>query len=144
MHKIACPAAAKLCRKLIMAHELCESNPEVGSSRKSSSFGYKQECVCRGINGHGTYLSGKFHGDSQPLPVLNTQRANSRVGVRFQSAHLKTFIDTEIHIRRSTPTGGRTYYACFSLTGTLCGCLSIAENRSASRTVENGSCVSIC
>jgi hypothetical protein len=47
VHKIDCPLFARLRRNSIIAQALCESRPDVGSSKNRSNCGYKEKVICQ-------------------------------------------------------------------------------------------------
>ena len=142
VQRMAWPDAASLRRKRTRFQALCPSNPDVGlkpilsMTATVESAGYllvQEEQELR--------LAGKLDTNRGTFAVFNPQRADDGVGIGLQATHLQALFNTggndQLQLFRVLRTGW-THYATFSESGTEAGCLSRAENRSASRTVVVG------
>ena len=81
--------------------------------------------------------------------MFNPQRADDRIAIGRQTAHLQTLFNAVAIVSLGHRDGKYektkvAHYASFSASGIDGGCRSFAENNKASRTVAVGTCVSIC
>lgn len=120
MHKIACPLSAKSRKNETMDQALCESNPDVGSSRNKSNRGYDTCIKLVRLNGK------KGSIPSQPIPPQSLTvfgvRFPMNIPWRLQILLDHTFLGIFAHLE-DAPSFGQvnkriTYYSVFSDMGT--------------------------
>jgi hypothetical protein len=79
-----------------MAQALCESSPQVGSSKKRSNLGWQRVIMnYPGAGFYFTYLGCELHSDGHSFPVFDAERAHNGIGIFLRTALFRHRVDAK-------------------------------------------------
>ena len=102
MQRMVCPLSTSVLRNDIIAQALCESRPDVGSSKNRRSLGCKNKLR----KGHSkvrqqTNLGREFDTDGGAFLVFNAKRSDRSVRIVSQTTHFETFLNAKVKTDQS-------------------------------------------